>query len=195
MDEIVCDYSQFQIPNGSRSCMATSMCCARLFLDQDIGRADLHRVLHAGAALYTRWQRDSGSDELQYWTCVTKTFPAFLNAVTPVFESNGFFDNDNGGGEAQCTFDEVLDELSSHSRCAGVITALGSTYSLCWDGDFLHAFDSHGCNDTAAAVFRRTRDRDAFCAYVVDELVGHRRAEFSCVLFAKEGSRAIKCEP
>ena len=182
---MVCDYSQFQIDHGSNACMATAMCCCRLFLEQDLHKEDLHRVLHAGAILYDKWRQQHKDDPhtQQYWTCVTKSFPKLLRRMSPVFESNGFFNKHVDGG---CTFDRVINELSSGtSRRSGVLTSDGSSYALCYDGDFYYIFNSHGGEPPHEdeAVFRRTRDRNVFQAYVANEVVANSSAQFSCVLF------------
>lgn len=186
MDEMTCDYSQFQIANGSNSCMATSMCCCRLFLEQDLQKEDLHRVLQAGAILYGQWRQNSANRDVhvqQYWTCVTKSFPNLLRGVSPVFESNGFFDRAVEGG---CTFDRVLAELSAGTgRRSGVLTSDGGSYALCYNAPFYYIFNSHGGNppNDDVAIFRRTRDRTLFRDYVVSDAVGNGTAQFSVVLF------------
>ena len=45
--------------------MAASMCCARLFLEQDLSKSDLHRILHAGAALYLAKKVQSINDGIE----------------------------------------------------------------------------------------------------------------------------------
>ena len=186
MEELTINYNQFEVENGgSRSCMASAMCFARLFLDGDVGTEDLERILQAGAALYNRWSTNNETANLQYWTSVTGTFPAFLRGVECTFETNGFFDGENS--DVTSSFDTVLEKLSSSgSRCGGVLTCENSSYSLCYDGgSYYYLFDSHGLEGGGAYV-RRSKDPSMLKFFILTELVYNKSSEFSCVLFGKE---------
>ena len=181
MDEIVIEFNQFEVENGSNCCMAASMCFARLFLDQDIHRQDLERIIHAGAALYGRWLEKRDTYHQQYWTCVTRDFPAFLSNISCSFETNGFFDSN--GTECTSSFDAVMCQLASGGvRRGGVLTCEHSSYSICFDGNYYYLFDPHGQRG-GGAYMRRTKDVEIMKSFITSELVLSHRSQFSCVLF------------
>ena len=108
VSEMVCSRSQFDIPHGSLSCMATSMCCARLFLEQPLECADLERILEAGAKVYHQWSQENNTEEMQCWTDVVKAFPPYLKNIRTVYEGNGFF-GDTKNSEYTVLYKSIFD--------------------------------------------------------------------------------------
>lgn len=189
MDEIVCAKNQFDFDNGATSCMAASMCCARLFLDQELQRADLERALHAGATLYGRWAAGAGNHGLQMWKDVVRTCPRYLDRARTVYEGNGLF-GATERGESTVLYGDVLDACETAAAdgpVAGVLTTGGASYMVGKDAQYWYAFDPHGGGSTmgSGATFRRMQDRAVLADYVRDELTGAAAgAEFNVVLFA-----------
>jgi len=116
MDELACDKTQFDFEHGATSCMAASMCCARLFLEKDLRREDILRVLNAGATLYGRWASSAEGENngLQCWTDVVNTYPRFLQRAKVVYEGNGFFGATHRDENASTIlFDDMLDACAT----------------------------------------------------------------------------------
>lgn len=206
MDEIACNISQFDLENGATSCMAASMCAARLFLEKDLTRADLERVLKAGATVYTRWTTTTGSTCNQCWKDVVNVVPRYLEQAFALYEANGVFGADT---RSACTslYGDVFDACAAdarHTRVAGVITANGGSYMIAKDADYWYCFDPHGAyglrdpsNPTGGATLRRSRDRAAMQHYLQhDVMSAPDNCEFHAVLFAggKKPSAAADSE-
>ena len=148
MDEVEAAFTQFDLPSGSLSCMPSSLCFARLFLDHPLDRSDMHRVLRAGAMLQSQWveEKDASVPQIQCWMDTTRVFPPLVKGVVACFECNGFLSSPDAAekeddGETlppgTAKFDTLLDELESGGsamRTAGVITVRDSSYGLAHDG-------------------------------------------------------------
>lgn len=193
MEEIACERSQFDVPFGSLSCMAASMCVARLFLDADIRREDLERSLDAGAAIHKAWsaQTQLGPARMQCWTDVVKTVPGYMKGgVKVLYEGNGLF-GAKARGEATVLYEDVQAEMNKRhdKRSAGVFTSDGGSYMVGRDASFWYCFDPHGATtggEKRVATLRRSSDADAMALYVRDEAIGATDAdEFHVVLFGK----------
>jgi len=155
--ELVADCNQFDHDDGSLSCTAAAVCCARLFLDKGgatFTKDDLHRALAAGAAVYRTWRRDAppATPTLQCWTDVVRIFPTVLEGYTATYETNGFFaspDPSTAAFGGYTSFTRALDALarSAPRRSAGVLTARQGSYAVAYDAPHWYVFDPHGTVD------------------------------------------------
>ena len=159
--ELVADCNQFDHDDGSLSCTAAAVCCARLFLDKGgatFTKDDLHRALAAGAAVYRTWRRDApvAAPTLQCWTDVVRIFPTVLEGYTATYETNGFFappDPSTAAFGGYTSFTRALDALarSAPRRSAGVLTARQGSYAVAYDAPHWYVFDPHGTVDSGSS--------------------------------------------
>ena len=219
MEELAASANQFDLANGSLSCTAASVCCARKVLDNGvagIAPTDLDRSLAAGAAVYRSWKsNNNNNNNLQCWTDVVRVFPAVMEGYHMVYETNGFIGNRNNAAAATAlplppgyaSFDDALDvmEGSQQRRTAGVLTARRGSYTVAYDNGYWCVFDPHGTVDSVAtaiapATLRRTRDRKLFTRYVVEDVLHLRPlpsatavplppTEYQLVLFAAQAAQ------
>ena len=194
MEELRCDFNQFEVPGGDVACTAIAMCYTRLVLEgHAIDKAALHRAMRAGAFAYRVWgatpeEPPRARGLLQCWADVRRTLPDLFVGLEPVFESNGFFGRAAAPAFPQyTTFADAMLALRAaapEEARAGVLTSGGGSYGLAHDGAYWYLFDSHA---VGGAVMRRAFGRVALARYIVTELLpgaSRREQEFQVAWFA-----------
>jgi hypothetical protein len=195
MEELRCDFNQFDVPGGDVACTAIAMCYTRLVLEgHRIDKAALHRAMRAGAFAYRVWgatpeEPPRARGLLQCWADVRRSLPDLFVGLEPVFESNGFFGRAAAPAFPQyTTFADAMLALRATApegaARAGVLTSGGGSYGLAHDGAYWYLFDSHA---VGGGVMRRAFGRVALARYIVTELLpgaSGREQEFQVAWFA-----------